>query len=125
MKTLRTLLTALSLLPALWCVPVAVAQPVAKDGVLTTPAGMSLYVNENDKTTPGKTVCYGPCLMLWKPYLAAADAKPAGELGVIVREDGARQWTHKSLALYQWVDDQHPGDRKGDGVRSVWHLAKP
>ena len=76
MKTLRTLLTALSLLPALWCVPVAVAQPVAKDGVLTTPAGMSLYVNENDKTTPGKTVCHGPCLMLWKPYLAAADAKP-------------------------------------------------
>ena len=125
MKTLPTLLTGLSLMSALWCAPAAVAQPVAKDGVLTTTAGMSLYVNDNDKTTPGKTVCYGPCLMLWTPYLAAPNAQASGDQGFITREDGQRQWTHKSMALYQWVDDKQPGDRKGDGVRSVWHLAKP
>jgi len=125
MKTLPTSLPGLCLVSALLCAPVVSAQPVAKDGVLTTPAGMSLYSNDNDKTTPGKTVCYGPCLMLWTPYLAAAEAKATGDQGFITREDGKRQWTYKSLALYQWVDDKQPGDRKGDGVRSVWHLAKP
>jgi predicted lipoprotein with Yx(FWY)xxD motif len=125
MKTLPTLLSGLSLVSALLCAPAAMAQPVVKDGVLTSHAGMSLYSNDNDKTTPGKTVCYGPCLMLWKPYLATADAKATGDQGFITREDGSRQWTYKSMALYLWVDDKQPGDRKGDGVRSVWHLAKP
>ena len=101
------------------------AQPRIHGDMLTTPSGMTLYTNDNDKTTPGKTVCYGPCLMLWKPYLAAADAKATGDQGFITREDGSRQWTYKSMALYLWVDDKQPGDRKGDGVRSVWHLAKP
>ncbi|MBL8460197.1 MAG: hypothetical protein JNM92_12600, partial [Zoogloea sp.] len=27
--------------------------------------------------------------------------------------------------LYRWIKDQKPGDRSGDGVNAVWHLARP
>lgn len=125
MQTHSPLFAATALASILLCAPPVMAQPVAKDGVLTTPAGMSLYANDNDKTIPGKTICYGPCLMLWTPYLASADAKATADQGFITRDDGKRQWTYKNMPLYQWVDDKQPGDRKGDGVRAVWHLARP
>jgi predicted lipoprotein with Yx(FWY)xxD motif len=29
------------------------------------------------------------------------------------------------MPLYLWVKDEKPGDTTGDGVNSVWHVAKP
>lgn len=101
------------------------AQPVVRDGILTDEGGMSLYVWDNDVADSGKSVCNGVCTLTWHPYLAKDDAKPVGEYGIIVREDGARQWTFRGRPLYRWFDDKKPGDRSGDGFRGVRHLARP
>lgn len=102
------------------------AQPKAVDGVLTDPAGMSLYWWDNDLTVPGKIMCTGPCTLTWPPFFAADDARTAGDYAIITREDGKKQWAYKGRPLYRWLNDQKPGDRTGDGFRGgTWHLAKP
>jgi predicted lipoprotein with Yx(FWY)xxD motif len=54
-------------------------------------------------------------------------AKDLGTRGyaVITREDGSKQWAYKGKPLYYWVKDTKPGDVSGDGVKGVWHTAKP
>ncbi len=95
------------------------------DGVLTNTAGMTLYTFDKDAAGSGKSVCNGPCATNWPPLAAPADAKAAGEYGVVTRDDGARQWSYKGLPLYLWVKDQKPGDRTGDGFNNAWRVAKP
>ena len=103
----------------------AVAQTRVTDGLLTDPAGMTLYTFDNDATVPGKSACSGACLSMWTPLHAEADAKAAGDHGLIVREDGKKQWTYKGQPLYRWWNDKKPGDKDGDGLRSAWHVARP
>ncbi len=102
-------------------------QPPAKaeGGVLTGPNSMTLYIFDTDVAGSGKSACNGPCATNWPPLAAGADAKPAGDYAVITREDGSRQWAYKGRPLYYWAKDQKPGDRTGDGVKDVWHVAKP
>jgi predicted lipoprotein with Yx(FWY)xxD motif len=117
--------TALLTVTLLCSASLATAQAVVRDGVLTDPAGMTLYVNDNDKTVPGQSVCYGPCMALWTPFLAKKSEQANGDHGLITRTDGQQQWTYKGRPLYRWIDDKQPGDRKGDATRAVWHVAKP
>lgn len=91
-------------------------------GVLVNQSDMTLYTF--DKDSDGKSACNGPCAALWPPLAAATDAKPAGAYSIITRDDGAKQWAHKGKPLYLWVKDQKPGDRTGDGVNNVWHVAE-
>ena len=51
---------------------------------------------------------------------AECDGRRHGE-----RDDGAKQLAYKGKPLYYWSKDQKPGDRTGDGVNGVWHVAKP
>ena len=95
------------------------------DGVLTNAAGMTLYTFDRDNAGDGKSVCNGPCAGNWPPVMAAADAKPEGDYGIVTRDDGARQWAYKGKPLYLWVKDQKPGDKTGDGFNNVWRVAKP
>jgi predicted lipoprotein with Yx(FWY)xxD motif len=95
------------------------------DGVLTNAAGMTLYTFDKDAAGSGKSTCNGPCATNWPPLAAPADAKVAGDYGVVTRDDGAKQWAYKGLPLYLWVKDQKPGDRTGDGFNNVWRVAKP
>ncbi len=95
------------------------------DGALTNAAGMTLYTFDKDAAGSGKSVCNGPCATNWPPLAAPADAKVAGDYGVVTRDDGAKQWSYKGLPLYLWVKDQKPGDRTGDGVNNAWRVAKP
>jgi predicted lipoprotein with Yx(FWY)xxD motif len=106
--------------------------------ILVTPAGMSLYTNAADATTPGKSTCsnvpkktyadqqggMGPapligadqqksCVQRWPPYLADEHAQPSGDFSLIDRPEGGKQWTYRGLPLYQSVRDQKPGDRLG------------
>lgn len=99
--------------------------PIARDGVLTDEAGMSLYVWDNDTPHAGKSLCAGTCVLNWPPYLAKDDAKADGDYGLILRGDGTRQWTFRGRPLHRWFDDKKPGDRAGDGFRGIWHLARP
>lgn len=102
-----------------------IAQPKVMNGVLTDSSGLTLYVFDNDATVPGKSVCTGVCLNMWTPLLAEPGAKAAGEYSLITRDDGKRQWAYKGKPLYRWYNDKKPGDQDGDGLRRVWHVAKP
>ncbi|RJG07300.1 hypothetical protein D3870_15995 [Noviherbaspirillum cavernae] len=120
----------LALIPAVMlagCASMATAQQPTRtsDGMLTSPSGMALYVFDRDAAGSGKSVCNGPCATNWPPLPAEDGAKASGDYSVITRDDGKKQWAYKGKPLYTWVKDQKPGDKSGDGVNNVWHIAKP
>ena len=103
----------------------AAAPARASDGVLTGPNGMTLYVFDKDAAGSGKSTCNGPCATNWPPLMAAAGSQAGGGYSVVMRDDGAHQWAYHGKPLYYWAKDAKPGDRTGDGVNQVWHLARP
>ncbi len=104
--------------------PAAIAVGEAAGGkVLTDARGMTLYVFDKDK--PGTSNCYGGCAEKWPPLIAAAGAKAVGDFSLVMRKDGTRQWAYRGRPLYTWFKDRRPGDATGDGVKGVWHVARP
>ncbi|GAB4237762.1 MAG: hypothetical protein Kow0032_23750 [Methyloligellaceae bacterium] len=91
--------------------------------VLTNAKGMTLYIFDKDK--PGVSNCKGECARKWPPMPATASSKSEGDFSVIKRADGSYQWAYKGKPLYTWFKDKKPGDTTGDGVKGVWHLARP
>ena len=60
------------------------------------------------------------------PTVQAADAdRASGDYSIVTRDDGSRQWAYKGKPLYFWSKDAKPGDNSGDGVKGVWHIARP
>lgn len=59
------------------------------------------------------------------PVTAAADAKASGDLSVITRDDGSKQWAYKGKPVYLYAKDAKPGDKTGDNFKDVWHVIKP
>lgn len=102
----------------------AMAQPVIHDGIVTDPAGRTLYVFDKDQ--PNASHCAGPCLQAWPAY-AAEPAQGVKLLAQATRfaSGGAQQWAWKGRPLYYFVGDAKPGDRAGDGSGGVWHIVKP
>ena len=90
------------------------------NGVFTNSAGMTVYTF--DKDAAGKSACNGACATNWPPLTAAAAARSVGDLTVITRDDGTRQWAYKGKPLYLWSKDQKPGDKTGDNVNNAWHV---
>ena len=84
---------------------------------------MTLYTFDMDKD--GVSSCYDACATNWPPMMADANAKAEGEFGLTERTDGSKQWTYDNMPLYTWIKDAKPGDVTGDGVKGVWHVAKP
>ena len=119
-----SLLGSVAALAACASLTPSTAPATAVDGVLVGPQKMTLYTFDKD-TTPGKSVCNGPCATNWPPLAASADANAQGDWSVITRDDGSRQWAFRGKPLYHWVKDQKPGDKTGDGVNNVWHVARP
>jgi len=106
------------------CSSLMVTEPAKiSDGILVAPNGMSLYTFDRDPV--GQSACNGACAQNWPPLAAPADAKRHGDWMVVTRQDGSRQWAYRGKPLYFWVKDKAPGDRTGDGVNGVWHLARP
>jgi predicted lipoprotein with Yx(FWY)xxD motif len=99
-------------------------QADTKDGVLVDKKGMTLYTFDKD-TSAGKSVCNDDCAKNWPPMTAATDDKAEGDWTIIKRDDGASQWVYKGKALYTFIKDKAPGDKTGDGLKDVWHVAKP
>ncbi len=86
--------------------------------------GMSLYTF--DKDAGGKSMCNGPCAENWPPLAAGDDAKPDGNMTIVVRDDGKKMWAYKGKPLYAFKKDTKPGDISGDGfLNGAWHLATP
>jgi predicted lipoprotein with Yx(FWY)xxD motif len=94
----------------------------AADGTLTSGAGMTLYTFDRD--AGGKSACNGPCANNWPPLSAGGDAKATGDWTIVTRDDGSKQWAYKTKPLYAWSKDAKPGDKTGDGLNNVWHVAK-
>ncbi len=122
MQLAKSVIAAIVLASASWAV---CAQPKVVNGVLTDSSGLTLYVFDNDATVPGKSACTGVCLNMWTPLFAQSGAKAAGDYSLITRDDGKQQWAYKGRPLYRWYNDKKPGDQDGDGLRRVWHVAKP
>jgi predicted lipoprotein with Yx(FWY)xxD motif len=102
----------------------AQAQAVkTQDGVLVNSAGMTLYTF--DKDAGGKSACNDQCAKIWPPVMASADAKPMGDLTIITRDDGTKQWASKGKPLYTFSKDAKAGDKTGDNFKDIWHAAKP
>ncbi|AYD66297.1 hypothetical protein YH64_017005 [Achromobacter sp. LC458] len=94
-----------------------------QDGMLVNSAGMTLYTF--DKDSGGKSACNDQCAKIWPPVAAPADAKPMGDLTVITRDDGSKQWAYKGKPVYLYAKDTKPGDKTGDNFKDVWHVIKP
>lgn len=93
--------------------------PVLVDG-----QGMTLYTFARD--AEGRSACNEACAVNWPPLTAADGAVPEGDYGVIVRDDGTRQWTFRGRPLYRWRRDARPGDATGDGLlEGAWRIARP
>lgn len=106
---------------------VAMAAPPVKTvgGMLVNAAGMTLYTFDNDTAGSGKSACNGPCAGLWPPVTAEADAKPEGDMTIITRDDGTKQWAYKGKPVYLYKSDMKAGDTTGDNFKNVWHIIKP
>jgi len=111
---------------ALVCGAAMAAAPVkTSGGLLVNTAGMTLYTFDNDTAGSGKSVCNGPCAVAWPPLLAQADAKPEGDMTLITRDDGTKQWAYKGKPVYLYKSDMKAGDATGDNFKNIWHVIKP
>ncbi len=96
---------------------------------LVDDAGMTLYRFNFDE--PGKSNCYDQCAVNWPPLLVDEGQIPTGNAGVVgqldttEREDGTLQVTYQGMPLYYWIEDEAPGDTKGQGVNDVWFVVPP
>ena len=123
MKRILAALSCAVLLAA--CAAMTPAPATTQGDVLVNTAGMTLYTFDKDAANSGKSVCNGPCAKNWPPLMAAASDASSGDWAVVTRDDGAKQWAYKGKPLYLWIKDQKPGDKTGEGVLNVWHVAKP
>jgi predicted lipoprotein with Yx(FWY)xxD motif len=123
---IRVSLSALALtVIAAGCASMGATPARTADGVLVGSSGMTLYTFDRDAAGSGKSVCNGPCATNWPPLMATGSDAASGDWSVVTRDDGTKQWAYKGKPLYFWVKDQKAGDRSGDGVNNVWHLARP
>ena len=106
--------------------PLAYAEPAAtmRGGMLVDTAGMTLYTFDQDVAGSGKSMCNGPCAALWPPAMAPAGAKPEGDMTLVTRDDGSRQWAYKGKPVYLYTADKKAGDATGDNFKNVWHVVK-
>nr|WP_314875216.1 hypothetical protein [uncultured Pseudomonas sp.] len=96
----------------------------AKGGMLVDDKGMTLYTF--DKDSDGKSMCNGDCAKAWPPLMVKDDDKAAaGKWTHIKRDDGSMQWAYDGKPLYTFVKDTAAGQTTGDGMKDVWHVAKP
>lgn len=123
----KHLIPSLVLTLAATCASLALAAAPVKTagGLLVDTNGMTLYTFDNDVAGSGKSACNGPCAGIWPPVAAAADAAPEGDMTVIVRDDGSKQWAYKGKPVYLYKTDMKAGDTTGDNFRNVWHVIKP
>lgn len=84
---------------------------------------MTLYTF--DKDARGVSNCYDDCAVKWPPVMGDAGMSMGAGYSVIERKDGGKQIAHKGQPLYLWFKDQAPGDMTGDGIKGVWHVARP
>lgn len=96
--------------------------PTRAGRVLSTPAGMTLYTYDKDNL--GQSQCYGECAEYWPPFLASATSVPSGDLTLVYRTDGRKQWANNGMPLYTFAQDKNPGDVEGNNYHNNWHVVR-
>jgi predicted lipoprotein with Yx(FWY)xxD motif len=96
--------------------------PKFSGSLLVDAKGMTLYTF--DKDAAGKSNCNGACAAAWPPAAVAAGATAEGELTLVTRDDGTRQWAFNGSPLYRFAGDAQAGDVNGDNRGNVWHIVK-
>ncbi len=91
--------------------------------VYTDNLGMTLYTFKKDKYNVSN--CNNGCAVKWPPLLVHESATNKGSFSIITRADNSKQWALNGKPLYRWFKDKKPGDTTGEGIKSVWHVAKP
>lgn len=120
----RHTLNWMTLCAALAIPAMALAAPaMEKDGMLVDHNGMTLYTF--DKDAGGKSMCNGDCAKNWPPLAAKAGDMAEGKWTQVKRDDGSMQWAYDGKPLYTFVKDKKGGEMTGDGMKDVWHVAKP
>lgn len=101
---------------------------VSSDGYFVGPNGLTLYTFDKDAADTSNCQS-GQCLQNWPALTAAGGAISLGtgltasDFNTITRTDGSSQVTFKGIPLYFFAGDAAPGDKHGDGVGGIWHLA--
>jgi predicted lipoprotein with Yx(FWY)xxD motif len=92
--------------------------------VLADQKGYTLYTYKNDPT--GRSECAGRCARKWPPVMVNGEMPaPGGDLSVIERKDGSRQFAWRGRPLYRWEKDKEPGQVTGHNLGEVWFVARP
>ncbi len=95
--------------------------------MLTGEGGKTLYVFAPD--ADGNANCAGNCTTTWPVYYketpTLSTSLTAADFTTITRADGAKQTAYKGWPLYYYKNDTQAGDVTGEGVGSVWMVAKP
>lgn len=83
--------------------------------------GFSLYTFDVDAIDT--TNCTSDqCVNTWPPLMADQGAHSEGLFSLLSRND-SKQWAYNGKPLYFFASDQTQGDKLGDNVGNVWHLA--
>ena len=95
--------------------------------ILVGSTGRSLYFFSKD--TKDNSQCVNGCLDAWPVFyrenIEVGEGLDVNDFGTITRADGNKQTTYKNWPLYYFANDNNAGDTNGDGVGSVWFIAKP
>jgi len=106
---------------------VKLAEDPGFGSILTDADGLSLYFFSRD--TKDNSECLGGCLNAWPVFyqedIVVGTGLEASDFATIDRTDGSKQTTYKGWPLYYYASDAAAGDSTGDGVGSVWYIAKP
>jgi predicted lipoprotein with Yx(FWY)xxD motif len=99
--------------------------PTSVGKVLTDVKGETLYMFAQDKN--GKSSCDAECLKLWVPMHTfgaptAGTGAQAGLLGTTTFAPGVTQVTYNKHPLYFNIQDQVPGDTKGQAFENQWYV---
>lgn len=99
--------------------------------VMTDAQGRTLYFFTRDVN--GESACAGGCLDAWPTFyeadLSVGNGLDASLFGTITGTDGSLQTTYKGWPLYYYAPAgdgviEEAGQAQGEGVGSVWYVAK-
>lgn len=107
----------------------SVEQPAVKlstENYMVDDKGKTLYLFTKD--VKGDSKCIDACLKIWPVFymekISVSSGLNSSNFGTITRTDGTKQTTYKGWPLYYFSSDVNPGDIKGEGVNSIWFIAR-
>ena len=101
----------------------ALVLPNAMGVAFVTKNLIPLYIFEADSETGRPTCRSDSCTKLWRPFEAAQMSQAVGNFTPVRRDDGLFQWTYNGSPLYTHINDEAPGDARGNGVGGQWRAA--